>query len=177
MWLSSISYKGVTSIVSLTFPGVGHPEAQQPHPLTLMHPILLFFPSMFMCASLSRLSAEERSCRGHGVIIGSYTPVLCPLIYPSGSEFITVTKSKDGRKDGEGIFCSYAFISSIPLRQQMFLIIYVYVCIYTCIHVHILYIHKHRSYTFVCVYILYIYTTEDYLGHSRYSVNFLPVGN
>lgn len=37
---------------------------------------------------------------------------------------------------------------------------------------YILYIHKHRSYTFVCV-LLYIYTTEDYLGHSRYSVNFL----
>lgn len=46
--------------------------------------------------------------------------------------------------------------------------------LYTCIHVYILYIHKHRSYTFVCVYILlYIYTTEDYLGRSRYSVNFL----
>lgn len=47
-----------------------------------------------------------------------------------------------------------------------------YIHMYTCIY--ILYIHVHRSYTFVCVYIpLYIYTTEDYLGHSKYPDNFL----
>lgn len=58
--------------------------------------------------------------------------------------------------------------------QQMFLIIYVYVCMYICIHVYIYYIYINIDHLLVCVHIiLYIYTTEDYLGHSRYSVNFL----
>lgn len=57
----------------------------------------------------------------------------------------------------------------------MFLIIYVYVS-YTCIHAYILYIYIYinTDHILLCVYILlYIYTTEDDLGHSRYSVNFL----
>lgn len=47
-------------------------------------------------------------------------------------------------------------------------------CTHVYMYIYYIYIYINTDHILLCVYILlYIYTTEDYLGHSRYSVNFL----